>query len=78
VGSHKKKRQTIAKRNREREVEMKRTLKRQAKQAKREAARNGEEPMFGGEEPPMYGESPFADEAAPNPSAAELAQPDGD
>jgi hypothetical protein len=71
VGSHKKKRQTIAKRNREREVEMKRTLKRQAKQAKREAARNGEEP-------PIFGELPFADEAPENPSAAELAQPDGD
>jgi hypothetical protein len=52
VGSHKKKRQTIAKRNREREVEMKRTLKRQAKQAKREAARNGEEPRL--EEPPTW------------------------
>jgi hypothetical protein len=28
----------------------------------------------------MFGESPFADEveAPPNPSAAELAQPDGD
>jgi hypothetical protein len=62
MGSHKKKRQTIAKRNREREVEMKRTLKRQVKQAKREAARNGDEP-------PTFGESPFA-EGVP--------QPDGD
>lgn len=38
----KKKQQTIAKRNRERAVEEKRTLKRQAKQEKREAARSGE------------------------------------
>jgi hypothetical protein len=37
-----KKQQTIAKRNRERAVEEKRTLKRELKQAKREAARNGE------------------------------------
>jgi hypothetical protein len=71
MGSHKKKRQTIAKRNREREVEMKRTLKRQAKQAKREAARNGEEP-------PMFGESPFAEGAPASPAPAELSQPDGD
>jgi hypothetical protein len=40
----KKKQQTISKRNRERAVEEKRTLKRQAKQEKREAARNGELP----------------------------------
>jgi hypothetical protein len=71
VGSHKKKRQTIAKRNRERAVEEKRTLKRQRKQALREAARNGEEP-------PTFGESPFADDAPVNPSPAELSQPDGD
>jgi hypothetical protein len=37
-----KKQQTIAKRNRERAVEEKRTLKRELKQAKREAARNGD------------------------------------
>jgi hypothetical protein len=43
MGSNKKRQQTINKRNRERAVEEKRTLKRQAKQAKREAARNGEQ-----------------------------------
>jgi hypothetical protein len=41
----KKRQQTINKRNRERAVEEKRTLKRQAKQEKREAARNGELPV---------------------------------
>ena len=40
--ANKKRQQTINKRNRERAVEEKRTLKRQAKQDKREAARNGE------------------------------------
>ena len=40
--ANKKRQQTINKRNRERAVEEKRTLKRQAKQAKREAARSGE------------------------------------
>jgi hypothetical protein len=49
----KKRQQTINKRNRERAVEEKRTLKRQAKQEKREAARSGEtveplEPGLGG------------------------------
>jgi hypothetical protein len=38
----KKRQQTINKRNREREVEEKRRLKRERKQAQREAARNGE------------------------------------
>ena len=38
----KKRQQTINKRNRERAVEEKRTLKRQRKQEKREAARNGD------------------------------------
>jgi hypothetical protein len=38
----KKRQQTISKRNRERAVEEKRTLKRQRKQAQREAARTGE------------------------------------
>jgi hypothetical protein len=42
MGANKKRHQTFGKRNRERAVEEKRTLKRQAKQAKREAARNGE------------------------------------
>jgi hypothetical protein len=37
-----KRQQTIAKRNRERAVEEKRTLKRELKQAKREATRNGD------------------------------------
>jgi hypothetical protein len=40
--ANKKRQQTINKRNRERAVEEKRTLKRQRKQEKREAARNGE------------------------------------
>src|SRR5207247_1186548 len=40
--ANKKRQQTIAKRNRERAVEEKRTLKRLAKQEKREALRNGE------------------------------------
>ena len=44
MGSHKKKRQTIAKRNRERAVAEKRALKLQRKQAAREAARTGEPP----------------------------------
>jgi hypothetical protein len=38
----KKRQQTINKRNRERAIEEKRTLKRQAKQEKREAIKNGE------------------------------------
>ena len=42
MASGRKRQQTIAKRNRERAVEEKRTLKRLAKQARREAARNGE------------------------------------
>jgi hypothetical protein len=45
--SSKKRQQTIAKRNRERAVEEKRTLKRLKKQAQREAARGeGEHPPF--------------------------------
>ena len=40
--ANKKRHQTFSKRNRERAVEEKRTLKRQRKQEKREAARNGE------------------------------------
>jgi hypothetical protein len=40
----KKRQETINKRNRERAIEEKRTLKRLAKQEKREAARNGDEP----------------------------------
>jgi hypothetical protein len=38
----KKRQQTINKRNRERAIEEKRTLKRQAKEEKREAIKNGE------------------------------------
>jgi hypothetical protein len=44
MASGRKRQQTIAKRNRERAVEEKRTLKRLAKQAKREAERTGEDP----------------------------------
>jgi hypothetical protein len=46
VGSNKKRQQTINKRNRERAIEEKRTLKRERKQAMREAARNGEPMPF--------------------------------
>jgi hypothetical protein len=49
----KKRHQTINKRNRERAVEEKRTLKRLRKQEKREAARNSEQPPV---EPPLAGE----------------------
>ena len=52
----KKKQQTIGKRNRERAVEEKRTLKRLRKQEKREAARNGE-PV----EPRPFDEPPTID-----------------
>jgi hypothetical protein len=55
--ANKKRQQTINKRNRERAVEEKRTLKRQRKQEKREAERNGEETPL---EPP-------ADPAEPAP-----------
>lgn len=52
-----KKQQTINKRNRERAVEEKRTLKRLRKQEKREAARNGEpwpvESPVDGEQQPL-------------------------
>ncbi|MGB2876096.1 MAG: hypothetical protein WBB76_11570 [Gaiellaceae bacterium] len=66
MGSHKKKRQTIAKRNRERAVEEKRTLKRQKKQAQREAERNGE--PFPMEQSPFGAErdgEPFPMEPSP-------------
>jgi hypothetical protein len=49
----KKRQQTINKRNRERAVEEKRTLKRLRKQEKREAARSGEPPPL---EPPRDGQ----------------------
>jgi hypothetical protein len=55
----KKRQQTISKRNRERAVEEKRTLKRQRKQEKREAARSGEEAPL---EPPTE----LGDPAQPN------------
>lgn len=58
--ANKKRQQTIAKRNRERAVEEKRTLKRLAKQEKREALRSGElEPA---ESEPMYRQDDEADE----------------
>jgi hypothetical protein len=68
--ANKKRQQTINKRNRERAVEEKRTLKRQAKQEKREAARNGE-PLG-----PL--ESPFEHDLEPGlgePGLAEPAEP---
>jgi hypothetical protein len=65
----KKRQQTINKRNRERAVEEKRTLKRQAKQEKREAARNGETvepfeptPLETGEPTPLQTGEPPAGE----------------
>jgi len=48
----KKRQQTINKRNRERAIEEKRTLKRQAKQEKREAIKNGEVEQPDGLGPP--------------------------
>ena len=42
MATKKRQQQTIAKRNRERAIEEKRTLKRERKQAQREAARSGE------------------------------------
>jgi hypothetical protein len=50
--ANKKRQQTINKRNRERAVEEKRTLKRLRKQEKREAARNGEPMAVEPLEPP--------------------------
>jgi hypothetical protein len=50
--ANKKRQQTINKRNRERAVEEKRTLKRQLKQEKREAARSGEPTALEPPEPP--------------------------
>jgi hypothetical protein len=64
--ANKKRQQTINKRNRERAVEEKRTLKRERKQAQREAARTGEPS-------PFDVESPQADElAGESPPAAEI------
>jgi hypothetical protein len=65
--ANKKRQQTINKRNRERAVEEKRTLKRERKQAQREAARNGEPSPFDVESTPadeITGESPPAVEIA--------------
>jgi len=50
--ANKKRQTTINKRNRERAVEEKRTLKRQRKQEKREAAGNGEPMPLEPPEPP--------------------------
>jgi hypothetical protein len=63
--ANKKRQQTINKRNRERAVEEKRTLKRERKQAQREAARTGEPSPFDVESRPvdeLTGESAPADE----------------
>jgi hypothetical protein len=57
MGSSRKRQQTIAKRNRERAVEEKRTLKRLEKQAKRAAARGEEQPSEGLEPPTEPGEA---------------------
>jgi hypothetical protein len=53
--ANKKRQQTINKRNRERAVEEKRTLKRERKQAEREAARTGEPSPFDVESRPVDG-----------------------
>jgi hypothetical protein len=63
--ANKKRQQTINKRNRERAVEEKRTLKRERKQAEREAARTGEPSPFDIESRPVdeiTGESTPPDE----------------
>jgi hypothetical protein len=57
MGSSRKRQQTIAKRNRERAVEEKRTLKRLEKQAKRAAAREEEQRPEGTEPPAEPGEA---------------------
>jgi hypothetical protein len=57
MGSSRKRQQTIAKRNRERAVEEKRTLKRLEKQAKRAAARGEEHHSEGPEPPNEFGET---------------------
>jgi hypothetical protein len=60
--ANKKRQQTINKRNRERAVEEKRTLKRERKQAQREAARTGEPSPFDVESRPV---DELTDESAP-------------
>jgi hypothetical protein len=57
MGSSRKRQQTIAKRNRERAVEEKRTLKRLEKQAKRAAAHEEEQRPEGLEPPTEPGEA---------------------
>jgi hypothetical protein len=74
--ANKKRQQTINKRNRERAVEEKRTLKRERKQAEREAARTGEPSPFDIESRPVdeiTGESTPADEiTGDSPPADEI------
>jgi hypothetical protein len=86
--ANKKRQQTINKRNRERAVEEKRTLKRERKQAEREAARTGEPSPFDIESRPVdeitgestpadeiTGDSPPADEiTGESPAADEIAR----
>jgi hypothetical protein len=72
--ANKKRQQTINKRNRERAVEEKRTLKRERKQAQREAARTGEPSPFDVESRPvdeLTGESAPADEITGESAAAD-------
>jgi hypothetical protein len=72
--ANKKRQQTINKRNRERAVEEKRTLKRERKQAQREAARTGEPSPFDVESRPVdeiTGESAPTDEIAGDSPAAD-------
>lgn len=87
--ANKKRQQTINKRNRERAIEEKRTLKRQRRQEKAEAIRNGEPwppvapddpfaPPAEGQEPGLDGEVAPSGETGPQQPAAvgEPAAPD--
>lgn len=87
--ANKKRQQTINKRNRERAIEEKRTLKRQRRQEKREAIRNGEPwppiteepvdpfapPVEGEEQPVADGGLVAPDEGVPQPTAAREPEP---
>jgi hypothetical protein len=63
--ANKRRQQTIAKRNRERAVEEKRTLKRLAKQEKREALRGGEPTEHDGGEPTEHDGGEPTEHASP-------------
>lgn len=67
--ANKKRQQTINKRNRERAVEEKRTLKRLRKQEKREAARHGEPGLLDGDREEQLADDRAAFEDARQPPA---------